>query len=389
MSIPPEKFPAEAAEISDEVKQIEAGDTGVVWIRDPDQLPELLPILPYAGVFINLCQFLNVIKENGEFARNREILLPRGHFLYLSPVGEDVRPCLYHIARMFDLRFLELMVSRVLTEGIASTQVLSDAIERGTKNPDKWASLLYIPDFDIFLEALQDPVQHYLLSQSLVHETSSHAPLLIVAEIHDGEKIPPAIKTQFDFFETLPPLTRDEGVALLKEIVKFDLPWDSPSLLTGSIWMNQLRKVAGRVNMLALSRISKRRKIQEKEVNKIVQECATQTKEAIKSSADVVSPHAGITGTEVETLIPKNRSFGEQILQDLASRNFAIACNVLDKLMQGEPVTSLTDPERAVLAEYSNILLSDDLAKVKVRLLNAKKRVDAIKIAFKRDENEN
>ncbi len=381
MPDPHDKIEMQAAEVEKKEVGVVEDPSDLIVVKTPDQLAADFPQLPYAPAFTNLIRFLNVVKDHLNVVKENEVPLPRGNFLFTLPPGEDIRRCLNQIAHQFGTKFVELLTPRVLAEDVSSAQVISDALEKCLGEPRMWAALLYIPDFGEFLTGLKDPFQNYALYQILGKNNLKNPPTILVAEVHDALALSPAVRTQFDFVEAVPPLSREEAIPILREVVKFELPWESPDLLCAPLWLNQLQKVGTRLNLMNLATGSKQRKMTEKDVGKIVREIISLT----GTTEEIPEKGAGTTFKEPgsEVSYPKNISFGEQILQDLASRKFSLASGVLDKLLQGTPINALTDAERTLLAENS-ILLSDDPAKLKVRLLGAKKRVEAIQIMFKK-----
>ncbi len=383
MPDPLDKIELQAAEVGK--KEIIPGEdpSDLILVKTPDLLQINLPQLPYAPAFTNLIRFLNAVKDHLELVKEREVPLPRGNFLFILPPGEDIQRCIIQIAHQFGTKYVELLTSRLLAENVVSAQVVADAFDKCSREPHMWASLLFIPDFGDFVAGLQDPVQQYILNQVLGQNNLKDPPIILIGEVHDARQLPPAMRAQFDFIESVPPLSREEAVAILRETVKFELPWESPDLLCTPLWLNQLQKVGARINLMNLAGGSKQRKLNEKDIGKIIREITILASSPEEPTEKANGGHTSPKEGNMEGIFPKNVSFGEQILQDLASRQFSLASSVLDKLLQGMPINALTEADRGLLTDYS-ILLSEDPAKLKVRLLSAKKRVDAIQNMFKK-----
>lgn len=383
MPDPQDTIKMQAAEVEKKETGHEEESSDLMVVKTPDQLAADFPQLPYAPAFTNLIRFLNAIKDHLIVVKENEVALPRGNFLFTLPPGEDIRRCIAQIAHQFSAKYVELLTPRVLAEDVASAQVISVALEKCLGEPRTWATLLYIPDFGEFLTGLQDPLQNYVLTQVLGQNILKDPPIILIAEVHDMRVLTPAMRAQFDFVEAVPPLSREEAITVLREVVKCELPWESPDLLCAPLWLNQLQKVGTRINLMNLANGSKQWKLTEKDIAKIVREITNLSGAQEETPEKGAGAHPNPKELGIEASYPKNISFGEQILQDLASRQFSLASGVLDKLLQGTPINSLTEAERTLLAEYS-ILLSDEPAKLKVRLLSAKKRVDAIQTMFKK-----
>ncbi len=383
MPVPHDSIEIQAAEVGKKESSPVEDSNDIILVKTPDQLAADFPQLPYTPAFTNLIRFLNTIKDHLDIVKQSEVPLPRGNFLFTIPPGEDIRRCVAQIAHQYGAKYVELLTPRLLAQDVPSAHIISEALEKCRGEPRIWAAILYIPDFGEFLTGLQDPLQNYVLNQILGQNNLKDPPIIIIAEVHELGALTPALRAQFDFIEPVPPLSREEAVVVLREVVKFELPWESPDLLCGSLWLNQLQKVGTRINMINLASGSKQRKLTEKDVAKIVREITTLggTPESLPEKG--TDSHLNSKEGGIEVAYAKNTSFGEQILQDLASRHFSLASGVLDKLMQGTPINTLTESERLILAEFS-ILLSDDPAKLKIRLLSAKKRVDAIHTMFKK-----
>ncbi len=383
MPDPHESIELQAAEVGKKQINPEEDASDMIVVKIPDQLAANFPQLPYAPAFTNLIRFLNAVKEHAEIVKEHEVPLPRGNFLFILPPGEDIGLCVAQVAHQFSAKYVELITPRILAENVVSSQIVADALERCAGDPHMWATLLYIPDFGDFVSGLQDPIQQYVLNQILAQNNLKETPVILIAEVHDARQLPPTMRAQFDFIETVPALTREEAIPILRDIVKFELPWESPDLLCAPLWLNQLQKVGARINLMNLASGSKPRKLNEKDVAKIIREITSLGGGSEDTGEKTAAGRATSREAGTDMIYPKNISFGEQILQDLASRQFALASGVLDKLQQGMPINSLTEAERGLLTEYS-ILLSDEPAKLKVRLLSAKKRVDAIQNMFKK-----
>jgi hypothetical protein len=383
MPDPKDKIEVQVTEVGKKESLTGEEPSDLIVVKTPDLLVVDLPQLPYAPAFTNLIRFLNAVKDHLELIKEREVPLPRGNFLFILPPGEDIRRCIIQIAHQFGTKYVEVLTSRLLAENVISAQIVADALEKCHQEPHIWASLLFIPDFGDFVAGLQDPVQQYILKQVLGQNDLKDPPIILIGEVHDARQLPPAMRAQFDFIESVPPLSREEAVAILRETVKFELPWESPDLLCAPLWLNQLQKVGARINLMHLAGGSKQRKLDEKDVSRIIREitCLACLPEEPAEKAE--GGHPTTKEGNVDGIFPKNVSFGEQILQDLASRQFSLASGVLDKFLQGTPINTLTEAERGLLTDYS-ILLSEDPAKLKVRLLSAKKRVDAIQNMFKK-----
>jgi len=383
MPNPQDRIEIQVTEVEKKVEGTREDLGSLIIVKTPEQLLPAPSQLPYGPTFTNLIRYLNVVKDHLDFVKENEVPLPRGNFLYIVPPGEDIKRCLTHIAHQYDAKYIEILTSRILTENVTSTQFLVDALEKGGADPHTWASIIYLPDFGDLVAGLQDPVQIHILSQILGQNHVKDSPAVLIAEIHDIKHLPQVVTSQFDFIESVPPLSHEEAIVFLREIVKFDLPWESPDLLCAPLWLNQLHKVGVRLNLLNLASSPKQRKLTEKDVTKIIRELGILNSTSIDFAENSGKVRAVPNESNTELPFPKNTTFGDQILQDLASRQFSLASGILDKLLQGTPINTLTEIERTLLADYG-ILLSEEPAKLKIRLLNAKKRVDAIQNVFKK-----
>ncbi|OLS15697.1 MAG: hypothetical protein RBG13Loki_0689 [Promethearchaeota archaeon CR_4] len=383
MPDPQESPEMQAAEIGKKMEDTGEDLGSLILIKEPDQLQPASSLLPYSTSFTNLIRYLNVVKDHLAFVKENEVPLPRGNFLYITPPGEDIKRCITFLAHQFYAKFIEILTSRILSENVVSSQHFVEALELGSGEPHSWASIVYVPSFGELVMGLQDPVQEHLLSQILGQNHVKDPPTILIAEIHDIQHLPQKITCQFDFIESIPPLSHEEATSFLREIVKFELPWDSPDLLSAPFWLNQLYKVGTRLNLLNLGNSPKQRKLTEKDVAKIIRELGIINQTPIDFGENPAKFRMLPNDTNTNLPFPKNTTFGDQILQDLASRQFSLASGILDKLLQGTPINALTEIERMLLVDYG-ILLSEDPAKLKIRLLNAKKRVDSIQNVFKK-----
>ena len=150
--------------------------------------------------------------------------------MYVTPVGEDLRACLYHIVRDFDLQFFELPLSQIAHSNTPLDQVFTDVFNLYLNATEKQGCLLYLPELDVISSILQDPHVQHLFLNSLTESGECPNPIIVFAETHGVSQVPESVRVQFDFLEIVPPLAREETISFCKELVKFNLPWDDQTL---------------------------------------------------------------------------------------------------------------------------------------------------------------